>query len=439
LAVAYQQYLQNYFGGDPAKYAEEIKRKRQAGISLTDPTAAAEFEKAYPQYFQQTTQQTTANVQATTPPQSPIAEPTIPSEFRVKPYEPSDTMKRIISRIEDEYSRLNVAPNDIINSPEWQAQQKVLDLQKGEAQSALRRSMASRGMLRSTPAVQALAGEEARFEAARSAALPQMMQAEYARRAGNLAELMRQAQLQAQVEQTGYERAAREAEAARMFPLQEAQVTGAYLPGMARGLAERILDLKAQAKQPGADVASLKQQADAYRDALARYIGNDAYTKFGSDVTYEQAAANLAGLGAPTLKTREAAMSYQEAMQKLAQQNAEFQVNTALKQAALNLDSQRLAQDADWRGWLEDKGTTEMQSEVATNKVIADIAGIRNADDAYKYIAKNVDKLTNAGVNLSKVLQAFRTYFPDRFRSSSDIYLEGIAGALGAKPQAGGE
>jgi len=51
--ITYKEHLAGYFGGDPAKYATEILRKRQAGIPLSDPAAAQEFMKAYPQYFQQ--------------------------------------------------------------------------------------------------------------------------------------------------------------------------------------------------------------------------------------------------------------------------------------------------------------------------------------------------------------------------------------------------
>lgn len=49
---SYLENLKGYFGGDPTRYAEEIKRKLQSGTPLSDPQAAAEFMAAYPQYFQ---------------------------------------------------------------------------------------------------------------------------------------------------------------------------------------------------------------------------------------------------------------------------------------------------------------------------------------------------------------------------------------------------
>jgi len=49
--VSYKEHLSSYFGGDPSKYAAEIIKKQQAGIPLSDPEAAEEFKKAYPQYF----------------------------------------------------------------------------------------------------------------------------------------------------------------------------------------------------------------------------------------------------------------------------------------------------------------------------------------------------------------------------------------------------
>lgn len=52
---SYQEHLEWF--GSPEAYAAEIRRKQQAGIPLSDPAAAQEFMRDYPQYFQATTLQ----------------------------------------------------------------------------------------------------------------------------------------------------------------------------------------------------------------------------------------------------------------------------------------------------------------------------------------------------------------------------------------------
>lgn len=47
--ASYQEHIR-YFGS-PEKYAEAIKTKEKTGQTLSDPKAAAEFKKAYSQYF----------------------------------------------------------------------------------------------------------------------------------------------------------------------------------------------------------------------------------------------------------------------------------------------------------------------------------------------------------------------------------------------------
>jgi len=51
--MAFQDYQENLsWFGSPEAYAAEIKRKQQAGIPFSDPTAAQAFMRDYPQYFQ---------------------------------------------------------------------------------------------------------------------------------------------------------------------------------------------------------------------------------------------------------------------------------------------------------------------------------------------------------------------------------------------------
>jgi len=49
--VNYQDILKNYYGGSPGKYASAILEKRLSNQPLSNPTAAAAFEKLYSQFF----------------------------------------------------------------------------------------------------------------------------------------------------------------------------------------------------------------------------------------------------------------------------------------------------------------------------------------------------------------------------------------------------
>lgn len=77
-------------------------------------------------------------------------------------------------------SRVEGAPitaQDIMNSPEYQAQAGAIDFARESAQAQLRRALASRNMLRSTPAIQSLAGSDAYYTAQEQALVPQMLAA----------------------------------------------------------------------------------------------------------------------------------------------------------------------------------------------------------------------------------------------------------------------
>jgi hypothetical protein len=86
-------------------------------------------------------------------------------------------------------------------------------------------------------------------------------------------------------------------------PMREAQLTGNYLPGEARQYINAILGLKQQAEAPGITREQrdqLSQQADMYRQALRSLGVNPAL--FGADVTASQAAANVGSAGVRTLE-----------------------------------------------------------------------------------------------------------------------------------------
>lgn len=290
--ATYQEHLQKWFGGDPAAYAKEIKRKRRLGLKFDDPGAVAAFERDYPGYFKSNSSLGTRPVARRSATASPayaghikyfgspeayaaailakekagqqLTDPAGAAAFRaahpqyfrqamrqvappqITPREWSPEVRELMELVRRRVEQAPITAEQIMTSPEWQAQQRVLNLARDEAMAALRRGLAARGMLRSTPAVQALAGEEARFEAARAQALPQLLAAAQARQQQALQNYFRLLQQAAGMEEAAWGRGLQEFRALapytyetvaqqigqeqfeRTFPLREAAVTGMY-------------------------------------------------------------------------------------------------------------------------------------------------------------------------------------------------------------------
>jgi len=227
MPTAYDEHL-GFFGG-PQGYAAAIKQREGSGEKLSDPVAAAAFKAARPDLFRSTAQTST-----------------LPSNFSIKPRQLSSGVTKLMDSVNRAVTRGPVTADDIMDSPEYGAQMKVLDFEKGQSQAGLRRDMASRGMLRGTPSVQALAAEDARYEAARSAAVPQLLNAATARQQAGVQNLLSALNAALGVEQTSfnqglgqfqalapyqYDTIAGQREAdqfSHLFPLREAEATGMY-------------------------------------------------------------------------------------------------------------------------------------------------------------------------------------------------------------------
>lgn len=74
--ATYQAHLNNFFGGDAQKYADEIKKNEASG-TLSDPTAANAFKQAYPNLF-------TTAAPVVAPAAAPAA--TLPADTNTNPY-----------------------------------------------------------------------------------------------------------------------------------------------------------------------------------------------------------------------------------------------------------------------------------------------------------------------------------------------------------------
>jgi hypothetical protein len=329
------------------------------------PTAAAEsLGKALLGNQNQVTQAPAPVAQAA-PVAAPVVQPVAavpgqaqPNPATVQPTAVSPAVQELLTLLRGKIDQAPVTNEQLMNDPAFKSQQAVIDFRRQQAQAQLNRSLASRNMLRSTPAVQALAGSNAEFTAREQALVPQMLAAANAQRQQELASIgnllnqnlgvenqafnqglssfnatapfnmQTQAQLiQQQQNDRNFDRGVFESdrgfdEAARLndrnFSVVESGLTGTFTPEAAQQLASRLIDMKqeATALALSGDVAgsdAISQDANAIRAQLAN-MGVDANELFGPQVTTEQARANVPLLAQPTFQTIQNAQARQDAL-----------------------------------------------------------------------------------------------------------------------------
>lgn len=271
-------------------------------------------------------------------------------QISITPREINPEVMQAYRNLENLVNRSPLTAQEIMQSPEYKELASAIRFQAEQAQAANRRDLASRGMLRSTPAVQTMEATQAYYTAQQQALIPQLIQAEQARRQqeiANAASLLSALQgLYDTAWQQGYQefgatapynyetvgqRTAREQwekefersgeqwekefgrsgeQWDRQFGLQEAQLTGRYQPEAVRKLLQTIVEAKESWYDPndGTTPEEDNARATAARNALVAMGFDPAEIDrlVGPGVTIEQARANLAALTVPTLQGQQA-------------------------------------------------------------------------------------------------------------------------------------
>jgi hypothetical protein len=195
-------------------------------------------------------------------------------------YDYSSDIRSALQALQNAIKGANVTPQQIVSSPDYLAQKNLLDLQLGEGMAGLRRDLASRGMLRSTPAIQTLAQATTEGGIRAGALIPQMMGQVQSSRQQQIGNALQQ--LQTLADRQRYEEGAAMdkakllqdiANTARQFGLSEAGVTGSY-----------------QGKPTFA--ATQAGQAAAQRQAEAAQTAAQRQTEFDWTKTYQQGQLN---------------------------------------------------------------------------------------------------------------------------------------------------
>ena len=84
----------------------------------------------------------------------------------------------------------------------------------------------------------------------------------------------------------------------------------------------------------------------------------------------------------------------------------------------LNLERTRAAQEADYKAWLQSKGISEQQGQIATSGYISQILGFDNPDVAFQYLNQNATAIANDGADINAVLSALKAKWPNYYRGS---------------------
>lgn len=240
----------------------------------------------------------------------------------------------------------------------------------------------------------------------------------------------------------------------RSFDIQEAGVTGNYMPDELENIFSEILGTKQAVigtQKGSAEYQGYVDKNKALYDQLAT-MGIDP-SFINGNVGYEDAQKAIAGFKNPTVNMQE--MLYnkeqdQKAIEyKTEQDKKAFDYKIAtddwdrgfkISQEKWNqyAEGARLA-DADatrsntetWRKHLKDKDLTEKQGNTATNGYMSSILDSNSREEALDYIFENQTDIVNDGANVDKILGAINSKWPTpKAETSGGILNPTIQGIL---------
>lgn len=254
------------------------------------------------------------------------------------------------------------------------------------------------------------------------------------------------------------------------LPMQEAAITGRYMPAGAQDIIQQILDNKTKAESKGItkeERDAISSDTNILRNKLSA-MGIDP-NLFGSNVSLQQAYANAGKAGMPTADAQSSilgtimslpgmygslpsgagqaisqlpmysslsgilsglagqptiAQGAQTFNQNMAQQQFDFSkeqftfdktVKTnamAIDNANQKLNAAKFEQDKNYQKWLQDNQITEQQGIKATNGYISQLMAQGSREAAMSYIVQHANDITNDGGNVTQLMNAIDAMYP---------------------------
>jgi len=375
--------------GSPQNYADAILAREGRGETLSDPASAAAFKAMYPQYFATAAKgipgQGNQPVQNTLP-----AAPPYQSPYQ-QPMQ--DILTQIKQRLNENY--------DYTTDPYYQSQVQLAEQQGQQASQQSMEELNERGILNSTITADRVAQA---MQQARTERLPGAISQAYQMRQGETGNILSMLNAYAGLEGQDYTRW-RQAD-------QDALARENTL--YAR---QRQAEQDALAKEKTAiDQAETKLKNAWERVKNIGYVDNTASVVLGLPVN------------TPTLEAQKAYDTLVNQLNIAKMNNVADLQRTQVTQAGANARTQANIQAQ------KELAAIKNSSNTATNNLINDLMRLSSPTEAFSYIAgENGQNAATGGADLSKAMQTLRLRFPEYF--SQQATWDDLLGGSGENPQ----
>ena len=176
------------------------------------------------------------------------------------------------------------------------------------------------------------------------------------------------------------------------------------------------LDVNQNQWAQGFDLQGQLAQAGLDYNAAALNQGNYQFDK-----TFPVSEAGVTGTyqGKPTVAAQKQA--YEQTMDAL---KAEMQMDDAsfdqwLKTQQLAISKANAATERDYKAYLKDKGLSDTQGQVVTNRWLSGLLAVDDPAEAFKLLAENSSAIANSGANVSLILSSLRNRWPQFYAAGA--------------------
>ena len=381
-----------YFGS-PQTYASAIQTaEASGGRGLSDPAAAAAFKAAYPQYFPAAV--TDIPIQEISP--LPVAPP------YQSPYQQpmQDILTQIKQRLNQNY--------DYTTDPYYQSQVQLAEQQGQQASQQSMEELNSRGILNSTITADRVAQA---MQNARTERLPGAISQANQMRQSETGNILSMLNAYAGLESQDYTRW-RQAD-------QDALTRENTIYTR-----QRQAEQDALAKEKTAiDQAETKLKNAWERVKNIGYVDNTASVVLGLPVNTPTLEAQKA-YDTLANQLNIAKMNNDADLQQAQASNEASMQRTQVTQAGANARTQAGIQAQ------RELADIKNSSNTKTNQLITDLLSLGSPEEAFSYLAgENGQNAATGGADLNKAMQAIRTKYPEYFRAQQPSWEDLLSGS----------
>lgn len=90
-----------------------------------------------------------------------------------------------------------------------------------------------------------------------------------------------------------------------------------------------------------------------------------------------------------------------------------------LKTQQLAISKANAATERDYKAYLKDKGLSDTQGQVVTNRWLSGLLAVDDPAEAFKLLAENSSAIANSGANVSLILSSLRNRWPQFYAAGA--------------------